>query len=78
MAIPMKTIPGYFNSKPGIQVGTKMEGPIYKDERGRIHVDMQGVRFLQQMGVEWVMIAWPATSCTTCPTSRWAWKTATA
>ena len=32
MAIPMKTIPGYFNSKPGIQVGTKMEGPIYKDE----------------------------------------------
>lgn len=56
MSIPMKTIPGYVNSRPGIQVGTKMEGPIYKDERGRIHVDMQGVRFLQQMGVEWVMI----------------------
>lgn len=56
MSIPMKTIPGYFNSRPGIQVGTKMEGPIYRDERGRIQVDMQGVRFLQQMGVEWVMI----------------------
>lgn len=56
MSIPMKTIPGYFNSRPGIQVGTKMEGPIYRDERGRIQLDMQGVRFLQQMGVEWVMI----------------------
>jgi len=56
MSIPMNTIPGYFNSKPGIQVGTKMEGPIWKDERGRIHLDMDGVRFLQQMGVEWVMI----------------------
>ena len=28
MSIPMKTIPGYFNEKPGIQVGTKMEGDI--------------------------------------------------
>ena len=52
MSIPMSTIPGYFNSKPGIQVGTKMEGPIFKDERGKIHVSMEGVRFLQQIGVE--------------------------
>lgn len=36
MSIPMNTIPGYFNSKPGIQIGTKMEGPIWKDERGRL------------------------------------------
>ncbi len=56
MAIPMKTIPGYFNSKPGIQVGTKMEGPVSYDEHGKITVDMQGVHFLQQMGVEWVMV----------------------
>ena len=56
MPYNMKTIPGYVSEKPGIQVGTKMEGPIYRDERGRIHLDMQGVKFLQQMGVEWVMI----------------------
>ena len=28
MSIPMKTIPGYYNERPGIQVGTKMEGEI--------------------------------------------------
>ena len=56
MSYAMKTIPGYFSARPGIQVGTKMEGPIWRDERGRIHLDMDGVHFLQQMGVEWVMI----------------------
>lgn len=55
MSVPMKTIPGYENSKPGIQVGTKMEGRI-AFERGRYVLDGQGVAFLQQMGVEWVMI----------------------
>ncbi|MDI9499197.1 MAG: mannonate dehydratase [Bacillota bacterium] len=56
MSYEMKTIPGYVSSRPGIQVGTKMEGPITRDERGRIHLDQEGVRFIQQMGVEWVMI----------------------
>jgi mannonate dehydratase len=52
----MKTIPGYVNSKPGIQVGTKMEGPVFKDEDGKIHLDRNGVNFLKQIGVEWVML----------------------
>ena len=56
MSIPMKVIPGYFNSKPGIQVGTKMEGPIIRDEKGGIKLDMEGVRFLQQIGVEWLIV----------------------
>ena len=37
MSIPMKTIPGYFNEKPGIQVGTKMEGDI-RWERRPLHL----------------------------------------
>jgi len=53
----MKTIPGYFNTKPGVQVATKMEGPVYKDEKGRIRLNMDGVHFLQQMGIEWVMVS---------------------
>lgn len=55
MAIEMKTIPGYYNSKPGIQVGTKMEGAVTMDEKGKVHFDEQGVNFLKQMGMEWVM-----------------------
>ncbi|MBO4406662.1 MAG: hypothetical protein J5849_03105, partial [Clostridia bacterium] len=54
--IPMKAVPGYFNSKPGIQVGTKMEGKITR-ENGRLVFDEKGVDFLKQLGVEWVMIA---------------------
>ena len=56
MSIPMKTIPGYFNEKPGIQVGTKMEGDIRLGSDGRYIFDEQGVRFLKQMGVDWVMV----------------------
>lgn len=56
MSYPMQVVPGYVNSRPGIQVGTKMEGPITRDASGRLTVDPQGVAFLQQLGVEWVMI----------------------
>ncbi|MGI5883598.1 MAG: mannonate dehydratase [Candidatus Spyradocola sp.] len=56
MSIPMKTIPGYYNEKPGIQVGTKMEGEIRLGADGRYVFDEQGVRFLKQMGVDWVMV----------------------
>lgn len=56
MDMPMKVIPGYFNSNPGIQVGTKMQGPITRDEEGNIKLDKDGVAFLQQMGIEWVML----------------------
>ena len=40
--IAMKAVPGYFNSKPGIQVGTKMEGKVYRDEHGKIVFDENG------------------------------------
>jgi len=55
--IPMKVIPGYYNSRPGIQVGTKMEGKIYRDASGKLVFDEQGINFLKQLGVEWVMLA---------------------
>jgi len=57
MAIPMKVIPGYENTRPGIQVGTKMEGPITYDDKKNIVLLDEGVSFLQQIGVEWVMVA---------------------
>jgi len=52
----MKVVKGYYNSKPGIQVGTKMEGKIEKKPDGTFMFDEDGVRFLQQMGIEWVMV----------------------
>ena len=36
MSIPMKTIPGYYNERPGIQVGTKMEGEIFLSKHDAI------------------------------------------
>ncbi|MDR2515489.1 MAG: mannonate dehydratase [Christensenellaceae bacterium] len=56
MRYPMKAVPGYENSRSGIQVGTKMEGPISMDKAGKISVNEEGIRFLQQIGVEWVMV----------------------
>ena len=57
MNYPSKYIPGYVNSTPGIQVGTKMEGLIERDDQGKLTVDMDGINFLQQIGVEWVMVS---------------------
>ena len=56
MSVPMNTIPGFFNETPGIQVGTKLEGPVTMDAAGKIRFDEEGIRFLKQMGIEWVMI----------------------
>lgn len=56
MTIAMKTIPGYVNSKPGIQVGTKLEGTVTRGSDGALQFDEQGIRFLTQIGVEWVMV----------------------
>ena len=53
---PMKYIRGLSNSKPGIQVGTKWQGEIKKSSDGSYVFDADGVKFLQQIGVEWVMI----------------------
>ena len=56
-AYPMKTIPGFFNSKPGIQVGTKLEGNVVRAANGKYEFDETGIQFLKQMGVEWVMVS---------------------
>jgi len=56
MGYPMKHIKGYESSKPGLQVGTKWEGKIEKKADGTFVFDEQGVKFLQQLGVEWVMV----------------------
>lgn len=42
---PLRTVPGYYATKPGIQIGTQVS-PTASDE------DLQ---FIQQLGVEWVM-----------------------
>jgi len=56
---PMKYIKGYTNSKPGIQVGTKWQGEVKKNADGSFSFDPDGVKFLQQLGVEWVMMGDP-------------------
>ena len=56
MAIPMNAIKGYSNSTPGIQVATKMEGKIEKLPDGSFSFSEEGVQFLKQLGVEWVMV----------------------
>ena len=54
--IPMHTIPGYENTKPGIQVATKLEGQVTVAPDGSWKFDEDGIRFLRQMGIEWVMV----------------------
>ena len=44
---PMKVIPGYYNSKPGIQVGTKLEGKVTV-ENGKLVFDENGIDFLNR------------------------------
>ena len=56
MAVPMKAVKGYYNSKPGIQVATKMEGKIVKKPDGTFSFSEEGISFLKQMGIEWVMV----------------------
>ena len=51
-----KYIPGYENSVDGIQVATKFEGVIARGADGKLHPDMEGVNFLNQIGVEWVRV----------------------
>lgn len=53
--IPVKAIPGYFNSTPGIQVGTKF-CKITVDEKGNNQFDEEYLALLRQLGVEWVMV----------------------
>lgn len=53
--IPVKVVPGYFNSTSGIQVATKF-GSISFDDNGNIEYDKDYISLLHQMGIEWVMI----------------------
>lgn len=43
-------VPGYFGSRPGIQLGTQMPATATEDD----------MRFARQLGVEWVMTSLPA------------------
>ena len=56
MTIPMRAVPGYMNTRPGIQVGTKLEGRVEKGCGGKLIFDEDGIAFLKQLGVEWVMV----------------------
>jgi len=42
---PLSTVPGYYASRPGIQIGTKVAA----------EADDEDLAFIQQLGVEWVM-----------------------
>ncbi|MBM3190411.1 MAG: hypothetical protein FJZ90_17045, partial [Chloroflexi bacterium] len=46
---PLSTIPGYYASAPGIQIGTGLS-PDASDE---------DIQFVKQLGVEWVMTSLP-------------------
>ena len=43
--IPLRAVPGYFASKPGIQVATQVPATASDED----------LQFIQQLGVEWVM-----------------------
>jgi len=47
-------VPGYFGSKPGIQLGTQLPASASEDD----------MRFARQLGVEWVMTGLPPEQCT--------------
>ena len=47
---PLRTIPGYVASRPGIQVGTQLPGDASEED----------LQFVRQLGVEWVMTGLPA------------------
>src|SRR5690349_5514058 len=47
-------VPGYFGSRPGVQLGTQLPASASDD-------DMQ---FTRQLGVEWVMTSLPPSECT--------------
>ena len=42
---PLSTVPGYYGSSPGIQIGTKLSATASEEQ----------VQFVKQLGVEWVM-----------------------
>ncbi|MES2463152.1 MAG: mannonate dehydratase, partial [Armatimonadota bacterium] len=43
---PLSAVPGYFGSRPGIQIGTSVSADASDED----------LLFLQQLGIEWVMI----------------------
>lgn len=43
---PLRAVPGYFGSRPGIQVGTSLSSDATDED----------LQFVQQLGVEWVMV----------------------
>src|SRR6266481_2743759 len=47
-------VPGYFGTKPGIQLGTQLPAAASEDD----------MRFARQLGVEWVMTSLPPSECT--------------
>ncbi|MCD6521040.1 MAG: mannonate dehydratase [Anaerolineae bacterium] len=46
---PLKAVPGYYASRPGIQVGTQLPPTATEEE----------MRFARQLGIEWVMTSLP-------------------
>jgi mannonate dehydratase len=46
---PMQCLPGYFNTHPGLQVGTQLS-PLCSDEE---------IQFVRQLGVDWALIGDP-------------------
>ena len=45
----LKTVPGYYGSKPGIQLGTQIRPDATEEQ----------IAFVKQMGIEWVMTSLP-------------------
>ena len=42
---PLSTVPGYYGSHPGIQIGTKLSATASEED----------VQFVKQLGIKWVM-----------------------
>ena len=54
---PLSVIPGYFASRPGIQIATQMAATAKEQAGVRMSAtaDEEDMRFVRQLGIEWVM-----------------------
>jgi len=58
---PLSVVPGYYGSKPGIQIGTQApctmseEAGIHAGSRLSLTTSEEELQFVRQLGVEWVM-----------------------
>ncbi len=57
MDYPLSVVPGYYSSRPGIQIATQMPSRTTEEAGVRVPVvsNEEDIQFARQLGIEWVM-----------------------